>query len=109
LKLLIVAGPPSAGKTALIRQVVKKLRHRIKIAFLKIDVVRAFEDLELRKEFNIVTRKFYSGDLCPDHAGVMIMGDAVGWAEKNFADLFIVESAGLCLRFRLMSIRGSAL
>jgi Ni2+-binding GTPase involved in maturation of urease and hydrogenase len=98
LKLLIVAGPPSAGKTALIRQVVKKLHHKMKIAFLKIDVVKAFEDLELRKEFNIVARKFYSGDLCPDHAGVMIMGDAVEWAEEKSADLFIVESAGLCLR-----------
>ncbi len=98
MKLLIVAGPPSAGKTALIRQVVKKLHHKMKIAFLKIDVVKAFEDLELRKEFNIVARKFYSGDLCPDHAGVMIMGDAVEWAEEKSADLFIVESAGLCLR-----------
>ena len=28
----------------------------------------------------------------------MILGDAVEWAEKTGADLFIVESAGLCLR-----------
>ncbi len=70
----------------------------MRIAFLKIDVVKAFEDLELNKEFGILTRKVYSGDLCPDHAEVMILGDTVDWAEGNAADLLIVESAGLCLR-----------
>ena len=34
----------------------------------------------------------------PDHAGVMVLGDAVEWAEASSADLLIVESAGLCLR-----------
>ena len=98
MKLLVIAGPPSAGKTSLVKQIVKKLRDEMKIAFLKIDVVKAFEDVELNREFNILTKKFCSGDLCPDHAGVMILGDAVEWAERNSADLFIVESAGLCLR-----------
>lgn len=98
MKLLVVAGPPSAGKTALIKQIVRHFEEQLKIAFLKIDVVKAYEDLELRKEFNIATKKIYSGDLCPDHAGVMVLGDAVNWAEDLGADLFIVESAGLCLR-----------
>ncbi len=98
MKLLVIAGPPSAGKTALIKQIVKRFKDELRIAFLKIDVVKAFEDVELNKEFNILTKKIYSGDLCPDHAGVMVLGDAVEWAESNAADLFIVESAGLCLR-----------
>jgi Ni2+-binding GTPase involved in maturation of urease and hydrogenase len=98
MKLLVIAGPPSAGKTALVKQIVKRYQDELRIAFLKIDVVKAFEDIELRKEFNIVTKKIYSGDLCPDHAGVMVLGDAIDWAEENRADLFIVESAGLCLR-----------
>jgi len=98
LKLLVIAGPPSAGKTALTKQIVKHFNNELRIAFLKIDVVRAYEDIELNKEFNILTKKIYSGDLCPDHAGVMVLGDAVEWAESNGADLFIVESAGLCLR-----------
>jgi len=70
----------------------------MRIAFFFFFVVKAYEDVEIKKEYNIITRKFYSGDLCPDHAGVMIMGDAVDWAESSSADLFIVESAGLCLR-----------
>ncbi len=98
MKLLIIAGPPSSGKTSLVKQIVKKLRGEMKIAFFKIDVVKAFEDIELNKEFGILTRKFCSGDLCPDHAGVMVLGDAVEWAASNQAELFIVESAGLCLR-----------
>lgn len=98
MKLLVIAGPPSAGKTALVKQIVRRLQGEMRIAFLKIDVVKAFEDIELRKEFNIITRKWYSGDLCPDHAGVMIMADAVEWAASNNSDLLIIESAGLCLR-----------
>lgn len=98
MKLVVIAGPPSAGKTALVKQIVRNLNKEMKIAFLKIDVVKAYEDIELNKEFGIPTRKVYSGDLCPDHAGVMVLGDAITWAENNDSDLFIVESAGLCLR-----------
>jgi Ni2+-binding GTPase involved in maturation of urease and hydrogenase len=98
LKLVIIAGPPSAGKTSLTKQIIKAFHPDLKITYLKIDVVKAYEDIELYKEFRILTKKVYSGDLCPDHAEVMVMGEAIEWAESNSADLFIVESAGLCLR-----------
>lgn len=98
MKLVVIAGPPSAGKTSLTKQIVKRFKDEMRIAFLKIDVVKAFEDVELSKEFNIMTKKIYSGDLCPDHASVMVLGDAIDWAESLDANLFIVESAGLCLR-----------
>lgn len=98
MKLLIIAGPPSAGKTTVARQVIRYLLEKNKISYFKIDVVRAFEDEELKKEFGIPTRKVYSGDLCPDHAGIMVLGDAIEWAEKNGSDFLIMESAGLCLR-----------
>jgi len=102
MRLIIVAGPPSAGKTTLTRQIINGLRNKSKnknkVSYLKIDVVRAFEDEELKKEFGIPTKKIYSGDLCPDHAGIMVLRDAVVWAEENESDLLIVESAGLCLR-----------
>jgi Ni2+-binding GTPase involved in maturation of urease and hydrogenase len=98
MKLVIVAGPPSAGKTAVIRQVVKRFAGSDKPAYLKIDVVKAFEDEELRKEFGLPTKKVYSGDLCPDHMGIMVLRDAIAWAEKLDAGMLVVESAGLCLR-----------
>jgi Ni2+-binding GTPase involved in maturation of urease and hydrogenase len=98
MKLVIIAGPPSAGKTAVTRQIIRHFLAKKKCAFLKIDVVRAFEDEELRTEFGIPARKIYSGDLCPDHTGVMVLKDALVWAEGERADIFIIESAGLCLR-----------
>ncbi|MGN0138187.1 MAG: GTP-binding protein, partial [Candidatus Methanomethylophilaceae archaeon] len=96
---MVIAGPPSAGKTAVIRQMIGHLQGKgSKVAFLKIDVVRAFEDEELREEFGIPTRKVYSGDMCPDHMSIMIITDAMNWAKSEGADTLIVESAGLCLR-----------
>ncbi|HOC84539.1 MAG TPA: GTP-binding protein [Methanoculleus sp.] len=98
MKLAVIAGPPSAGKTAVVRQIIRSLSGENRIAYIKIDVVRAFEDEELAAEFGIPARKVYSGDLCPDHAGVMVMRDAIAWAGGEGADLLLVESAGLCLR-----------
>lgn len=98
MRLLVVAGPPSAGKTAVVKQVIRHLDGEMRPAYLKIDVVRAFEDEEIAREFGIPTKKVYSGDLCPDHAGIMIMREAMEWAEREGADLLVVESAGLCLR-----------
>jgi len=98
VQLIVVAGPPSAGKTALIKQIIRHFHEKRRVAFLKIDVVKAFEDEELAAEFGILTAKVYSGDLCPDHAGVMVLGDTIAWASGNGADLLLVESAGLCLR-----------
>ena len=97
MKLIIVAGPPSTGKTAVIRQIIRSISGS-QFAYLKIDVVTATEDEEIASEFGIPTRKIYSGDLCPDHAGIMVMGDAISWASDVQADYLIVESAGLCLR-----------
>jgi len=109
LKLLVIAGPPSTGKTAICRRVIAHLQEKSRIAYLKIDVVRAFEDEELAAEFGIPTRKVYSGDLCPDHVGVMVLRDAIGWAENLHADYLILESAGLCLRCTPFTTRALAI
>lgn len=98
MKLCIVAGPPSSGKTTLISRLIENLKNDLSIAYLKIDVAAAYEDEEIKKKYGIPTRKVYSMDLCPDHAGVLIVGDAINWANGLNADLLIVESAGLCLR-----------
>ena len=99
MKVVICAGPPTSGKTTVLKQLIKKLivkGHRP--AFLKMDVQFAEEDELFAKEFNIPTKKTYSGELCPDHCNVMVLGDAIEWAQRENADYFIVETAGLCLR-----------
>jgi Ni2+-binding GTPase involved in maturation of urease and hydrogenase len=99
MKLIICAGPATTGKTAVLRHLIRKLQARgQKPAFLKIDVQYAEEDEQFAREFGIPTRKVYSGELCPDHCNVMVLGDALQWASSANCDVLMVETAGLCLR-----------
>ncbi len=99
MKLVIFAGPPTCGKTTVIRQVLKRMAAReIKTAYLKIDVLYADDDILVKKEFGIPVKKIYSGELCPDHCNVVVLDEAVEWAERSGASYLFVETAGLCLR-----------
>jgi len=99
MKLAIFAGPATTGKTAVLKHITRKLLEAgLSVAYLKIDVQYAEEDEEFAREFNIPTRKVYSGELCPDHCNVMVLGDAIKWAEGSGCGILLVETAGLCLR-----------
>ena len=99
MKLVICAGPATTGKTAVLGHIVRKLQVTgERAAFLKIDVQYAEEDEWFAREFGIPARKTYSGELCPDHCNVMVLGDALEWAAKEGSDILLVETAGLCLR-----------
>ena len=99
MKVLICAGPPTSGKTTVLKQTARRLITKgLKLAYMKIDVQFADEDEMFANEFGIPTRKVYSGELCPDHCNVMVLGDAIQWAENSGADMLLVETAGLCLR-----------
>ncbi len=99
MKLVICAGTATTGKTAVLRHVIPRLQKRGRtVAFLKVDVQFAEEDEQFAREFGIPTRKVYSGELCPDHCNVMVLGDALQWARRSGADVLVVETAGLCLR-----------
>ncbi|MCE5267312.1 MAG: hypothetical protein LLG00_05450 [Planctomycetaceae bacterium] len=99
MRVVICAGPATTGKTSVVRHTAKKLLHAgHKVAFVKLDVQYADEDEILAEELKIPTRKVYSGELCPDHCNVMVLGDAMQWAEQHGCDVLIVETAGLCLR-----------
>ncbi len=99
MKLAIFAGPATTGKTSVLKHITRKLLESgLTVAFLKIDVQYAEEDEEFAREFNIPARKVYSGELCPDHCNVMVLGDAIKWAESSGCRILLVETAGLCLR-----------
>jgi Ni2+-binding GTPase involved in maturation of urease and hydrogenase len=99
MKVVICAGPPTTGKTTVLKQVTKRLiAAGSKVSYLKIDVQYAVEDEMFKKEFGIPVKKVYSGELCPDHCNVMVLGDAITWAQKNDTEYLLVETAGLCLR-----------
>ncbi len=87
MKLVVVAGPSTTGKTSVIRHVVRRLQTEgRKVAFLKLDVQYA-KTKKLATELGIPTKKVYSGELCPDHCSVMIMGDALRWAEQQGTEM----------------------
>lgn len=99
MKLAICAGPATTGKTAVLRHITKMLLNvGHKPAYLKIDVQFAEEDKHFARDFGIPTKKVYSGELCPDHCSVMVLGDAIAWAHKTSSTVLLVETAGLCLR-----------
>lgn len=99
MKVIICAGPPTSGKTTVLKQAARKLIQRGHgLAYLKIDVQYADEDELFREELGLPARKIYSGELCPDHCSVLVMGDAIKWAEAEGADTLFIETAGLCLR-----------
>jgi len=99
MKTIIFAGPPTSGKTTVIKQCIKRLLiKKYTLAFLKIDVQYAEEDIEIAQEFNIPVKKVYSGEICPDHVNVLILDEAIEWANNLKADILFVETAGLCLR-----------
>ena len=99
MRVAICAGPATTGKTSVLRHATRKLLQAgSRVAFLKLDVQYADEDELLAKEFGIPTRKVYTGELCPDHCHVMVLGDAMRWAEQSDCDVLLVETAGLCLR-----------
>ncbi len=99
MKLIIFAGPPTCGKTTVIRQVIKRMLVKmLKPAFVKIDVLYADEDETIARDFGIPTKKIYSGELCPDHCNVVVLDEVVEWAGREGAEFLFVETAGLCLR-----------
>ena len=99
MKLAICAGPATTGKSSVLRHMIRKLQDAgDQVAFMKIDVQYAEEDEIFAKEFDIPTKKVYSGELCPDHCNVMVLGDALQWAQQQGANVLLVETAGLCLR-----------
>jgi len=99
MKAIICAGPPAGGKTTVLRRAAKALVEKgRRLAYLKIDVQYSDEDEVFGAEFGIPAKKIYSGDLCPDHCSVVVLGDAIKWAERSGADTLVVETAGLCLR-----------
>lgn len=99
MKLVICAGPATTGKTSVLKQLIARLLAKgERPAFFKLDVQYADEDELISAEYRIPARKLYSGELCPDHCEVMVLGDVLNWGKRNEASVLLVETAGLCLR-----------
>lgn len=98
MKVITVAGPPSAGKTAVIVKVAEALRTAGKsVGVIKFDCLST-QDRELYEKRGIPVRIGISGNLCPDHFFVSNIEDCLHWGSNQGFDFLISESAGLCNR-----------
>lgn len=98
MKLITVAGPPSAGKTSVIVNIIEALRREgSKVGVVKFDCLST-QDQKIFESKDILVRTGLSGNLCPDHFFVSNIQDCVAWAKGRGLDMLISESAGLCNR-----------
>ncbi len=99
MKVVIVAGPPSAGKTAVIVQSAYWLRQaKLALAALKFDTRSSADPERFARQLGIPALGGLSGYLCPDHYFVSNLEEAVDWGRHHQAQVLFVETAGLCLR-----------
>lgn len=98
MKLITLAGPPSAGKTSVLLRVMEALRQEGKRAgVVKFDCMATFDDRRY-EERGIPVLVGLSGNLCPDHYFVTNIGSCLEWGHSLGLDMLITESAGLCNR-----------
>ena len=98
MRLATVAGAPGSGKTSLIIHALRRVRSRgFAAGIFKIDVCPSPDEVRYRAAgFAAVTRP--TGDVCPDHAAMVSLSDALVWARRERLDLLVFETAGLCHR-----------
>lgn len=98
MKMVTIAGPPSAGKTSVILCLAEAMNlQREGLGVVKFDCLNSFDHLRYEeKGISVVTG--FSGKLCPDHFFVTNIDDAVHWGIAAGFHLLITESAGLCNR-----------
>lgn len=98
MQLITVAGPPSAGKTAVILKVAEALQQqKVRVGVVKFDSLST-KDQELYQNRGIPAQVGLAGNLCPDHFFISNIQDCLDWGRRNQFDLLISESAGLCNR-----------
>lgn len=99
MKTLIVAGPPSSGKTAVIMHAARRIQAAGgAVAAVKFDTRSSLDPEMYMKKLGIPAIGGISGYLCPDHYFISNMEEAMDWGNTQKAGYLFIETAGLCLR-----------
>ena len=98
MKLIVIAGTPGAGKTAVLMHTLNiLLKQGAKPSIVKIDCLSTEDHIRF-SELGIPVLLGLSKDMCPDHFSIYNTDEILKFAEKNNTDSVIVETAGLCHR-----------
>jgi len=98
MRMVIVAGTPGSGKTAVLIHALRSLNERgLKSAVVKVDCLYTDDDTKFAK-IGVPTKVGLSMDMCPDHYAIYNFEEMLGWAKDQGADILLNETAGLCLR-----------
>lgn len=98
MKVVVVAGVHGSGKTSLLIHALGRfVREGRKTAVFKVDP-RPSLDAETFRRHGIEARVHVSGDVCPDHEAMVMLGEAWQWAMASGTDVLAIETAGLCHR-----------
>jgi Ni2+-binding GTPase involved in maturation of urease and hydrogenase len=98
MRFVTVGGPPSSGKTAVLRHTIAHLVQEGKrVAVGKIDSIQT-NDGHIYRELGVPVVVGLSEDLCPDHYYVSNLQEILEWGESQGAAITLVETAGLCHR-----------
>lgn len=98
MRFIIVSGPPSAGKTAVMIHAIRHLlKDGIKVAACKIDCLKTSDD-ENYRALGIPVAVGLSEYLCPDHFFAANLEEIYAWGSFHGGEVLILETAGLCHR-----------
>ena len=99
MKAAIIAGSPSAGKTAVVMHVARRLLATgAKVAAVKFDTRSSLDPALYAASLGIAATGGLSDYLCPDHYFISNMEEALDWGKAREAEYLFIETAGLCLR-----------
>lgn len=98
MKLITLAGPPSAGKTSVALKVLSQLAGTgLRTGVVKFDCLTS-QDGERYRAAGFPALTGLAGNTCPDHFFINNIEDCVAWGHDRQLDLLLSESAGLCNR-----------
>lgn len=97
MKLVIIGGPPSVGKTSVIVHSIRALQSLKRVQVVKLDCLTAGDEQRYGRAGIPVTVGL-STCICPDHFLASNLEGILAFGTRRRAELLIVESAGLCNR-----------
>ncbi len=98
LRFVIVAGPPSSGKTSVMLHTITHLQKEgVPVAACKIDCLETMDDKRYGR-LGIPVAIGLSDYLCPDHFYAVNLEEVWEWGHTQGAEVLILETAGLCHR-----------